>query len=79
MEKSQKTRILVMFTSFTLVCWFFATPVLAILLGCETSRSAKLVERCNQYERVLDRVYEDQPDYYVDVLCESDEMVELNQ
>lgn len=42
-------------------------------------RNAKLEGLCSTYEQVLDVVYRDQPDYYLDVLTEDDVYYELQE
>lgn len=72
MKVSKKVMIDVI--AFIVVSW---TPIASCIALIQTMRCADLIDQCNAYEHVLDRVYEDNPDYYLDVLSESDEYAEL--
>lgn len=72
MKLSKKLTIDVV--AFITVMWVVAASCIALV---QTIRCANLVDTCNAYEHVLDRVYADNPDYYLDVLTESNEYAEL--
>lgn len=72
MKLSKKLTIDVV--AFITVMWMVIASCIALI---QAMRCADLVDTCNAYEHVLDRVYEDNPDYYLDVLSESDEYAEL--
>lgn len=72
MKLSKKVMIDVI--AFIIVSW---TAIASCIALVQTMRCADFVDTCNAYEHVLDRVYEDNPDYYLDVLTESDEYAEL--
>lgn len=61
-----------LFLALAISGWFTA-----IVLGLN---SISIAERCGAAERIIDQVWEDQPDYCLDVLTEGDiyqEWVEL--
>lgn len=72
----------------TTVMHVIATLAIALVSYCimatvslveARDKNAKLEELCGTYEKVLDVVYRDQPDYYLDVLTEDDVYYELQE
>ena len=63
------------FTTVLIAYCFIAT----VLLFKARGKNAKLEGLCGTYEKVLDVVYRDQPDYYLDVLTEDDIYYELQE
>ena len=72
--KLSKKIIIDVVAFFVIVMW---TAVASCIALVQTMRCANLVDTCNAYEHVLDRIYADNPDYYLDVLTESNEYAEL--
>lgn len=72
MKLSKKLTIDVV--AFITVMWMIVASCIALV---QTMRCADFVDTCNAYEHVLDRVYADNPDYYLDVLTETSEYAEL--
>lgn len=51
---------------------FIAIAVAAVAMGCKPTKVADDT-RNYAYEAYCDSIYEADPDYYLDVLCETDE------
>lgn len=52
---------------------FITMATVAVLMGCETTKVSE--ERDYAYEAYCDSIWANDPDYYVDVLEETDEYV----
>lgn len=50
-----------------------------VITGMTIAKSRQKCNKCEAFEAVLDRVYEDNPEYYLDRLSESNEYREFEK